>query len=199
MLLDQLIWNLKSPKRLDLPLGRTVPDRVRPPEHVICPERFDDLAQEMRADCRRRRHQLPEGRAQLHIDVSDPRLRPFHLAELGGPRDLSGSRKGLLNGTGSKKPGVVDQKVDVREIFGRLDQIAGMVVVRHRPQWQSLVDADPWHAERPRLLQHRVGHLLVIHPPAVVKPLRRGARVAFPGIHLQRAGLQVHQVQVGPA
>ena len=61
------------------------------------------------------------------------------------------------------------------------------------------MDADPWHAERLCLLQHRVGHLLVIHPPAVVKPLRRGARVAFPGIHLQRAGLQVHEVKIGLA
>src|SRR5207237_10808326 len=44
VLLDQLIWNLKSPKRLDLPLGRTVPDRIRPPEHVLCPARSDHFA-----------------------------------------------------------------------------------------------------------------------------------------------------------
>src|SRR5439155_24994731 len=95
VLLDQSVWHLESPAPLDLPLGRTVPDRVRPPEHVICPERSDDLAQEMRADCRRRRHQLPEGRAQLQIDVPDPRLTPLHLAALASPRDPPGSRKGV--------------------------------------------------------------------------------------------------------
>src|SRR5207249_3556212 len=46
MFLDQLVRDLESSERLDLPLWRTVPDRVRPPEHMLHPERSDDLTQE---------------------------------------------------------------------------------------------------------------------------------------------------------
>ena len=43
MLLDQLIRNLESPKGFDLPLRRTIPNRVSPPEHMIDIERINDL------------------------------------------------------------------------------------------------------------------------------------------------------------
>src|SRR4029077_7745182 len=39
--LAHILWDLEAAECLDLPLGRTVPHRVRAPEHVIMPEPFD--------------------------------------------------------------------------------------------------------------------------------------------------------------
>src|SRR5216684_7304022 len=44
VLLLHILWDLEPAERLDLPLGRTVPHRVRAPEHVIMPEPLDQRA-----------------------------------------------------------------------------------------------------------------------------------------------------------
>ena len=121
--------NLEAPERLDLPLRRAVPDRVRAPQHVVGAEGVDDLAEQVGAGGGIGRDQLPEGGAQLHVDVREARLLLLHLAELGGPGHLR--RTGLV-ADDAEQPGVVDEEVDVREILRRLDQVARMVVVRDR-------------------------------------------------------------------
>ncbi len=47
----------------------------------------------------------------------------------------------------------------------------------------------PLDAELARPLEHRVGDLLVVHEPAPVEALGRGAGIALPGVHLQDRGL----------
>src|SRR4029077_19891259 len=61
MLLDQRIRNLEPPKGFDLPLRRTIPNRVCPPEHVIDTKRVDELPKHMRADRRMSRDELRKG------------------------------------------------------------------------------------------------------------------------------------------
>src|SRR2546425_11514271 len=43
--------------------------------------------------------------------------------------------------------------------------------------------------ERPRLLEHGVGNLLIIDKPAMRKPFGRGPRVGLPGVDLKRGRL----------
>jgi hypothetical protein len=43
MLVEELVGNLKSSERFNLPLRRAIPDGVRSPKHVIDPERSNDL------------------------------------------------------------------------------------------------------------------------------------------------------------
>ena len=80
-----------------------------------------------------------------------------------------------------------------------LDEVARMVVVGDGAQRQPLVQADAPDPELARPLEHRVGDLLVVHEPAAVESLGRGARVALPGVDLERGRLQVHEVEVGLA
>jgi hypothetical protein len=61
------------------------------------------------------------------------------------------------------------------------------------------VHAEAPHPERPRLLKHGIGNLLVVDKPAVIEPLGRGPRVCLPGVDLERGRLQVHEVEVGLA
>ena len=61
MLLDQPIRNLEPPKGFDLPLRRPIPNRVRPPEHMIGTKGIDDLPEQVRADRRMSRDKLRKG------------------------------------------------------------------------------------------------------------------------------------------
>src|SRR5438105_3166512 len=191
--LHERVGNLEAPEGLDLPLRRPVPDRVRPPQHVVGAEGVDDLAEQVGARGRVRRDELPEGGAQLHVDVPEARLLPLRLAELGGPGDVP-RRAGRRH---AEQPGVVDEEVDVREIGGRLDQVAWMVVVRNGSEGQSLVSAEAPHAERTGLLEHGIGDLLVVDEPASIEPLGGGPGIRLPGIDLERRRLEVHEVEIG--
>ena len=92
---------------------------------------------------------------------------------------------------------MIDQEVDVGEILGGLDQILGMIVVRHWPQRQALVDTDALHVELPGLLEHRIGNCLIVHPPATIESLWTRAGVTLPGIDLEHLRLHRHEVQIG--
>lgn len=72
MFLDRLIGNLELPKCFDLPLRHPVADGVYPPQHMVDPERRDDLTGQMRTDQRMHRHKLAKRESQLHIDVEMP-------------------------------------------------------------------------------------------------------------------------------
>ena len=138
--------------------------------------------------------ELAEGGAELHVDVGERRLLLLHLAELGGPRHVGG--RGARDG---EQAGVIEEEVEVREVPRGLDHIAWMVVVGDGAERQALVQADPLDAELARPLEHRVGDLLVVHEPAPVEALGRGARVPLPGVHLEHGGLLIHEVEVGLA
>src|SRR4026207_885919 len=101
---DQLIWTLEPSKRFDLPLWRTIPDRVRSPEHMIGAKGIDDLPEQMCADRRMSRDELRKGRAELHIDILDSRLRLLHAAKLGGPRNFPCLRKHGIHRRGVLQP-----------------------------------------------------------------------------------------------
>src|SRR5207244_8586306 len=94
VLVDERLWDLEAPERLDLPLRRAVPDRVRAPEDVVGPERADDLTDQVRARRRIVGHELSERGPELHVDVPDARLLLLHLTEVGGPRNLTSRLRG---------------------------------------------------------------------------------------------------------
>ena len=94
---------------------------------------------------------------------------------------------------------MIGEEVDVGEVPRRLDEVARVIEVRHRAQGQALVHAEPLHAEAAGPLQHGIGDLLVVHEPAAVEALGRGAGVGLPRVHLERGRLHVHEVEVGLA
>src|SRR5688572_15211944 len=134
MLFDQGVRNLEAAKRFDLPLRRSIPDRVRSPQHVIITACLQDLAEEVRTDQWMTGHQLTEGRAKLHIDVAHARMRLLHSAEFSRPGYLAGLGEHLVNGLSALHAGMVDEKIDVRKVFGRLDEILRVIVIRDRTE-----------------------------------------------------------------
>src|SRR5437899_7051761 len=67
VLLDERRGHLETAERLDLPLRRAVPDRVGTPQHVVRPERADDLAEPVGAGGGIRPDDLAERRAELPV------------------------------------------------------------------------------------------------------------------------------------
>ena len=58
----------------------------------------------MGTDHRFRNYKLAEGRAQLHVDVVECRVLPFHVAEFGGPGDVALLGFFKVNSPQTKKP-----------------------------------------------------------------------------------------------
>src|SRR6266850_1578694 len=94
---------------------------------------------------------------------------------------------------------MVHEEVHVREIRGRLDQIARMVVLHDRSERQALVHAETTYPERTGLLKHGIGDALIVEEPAAIEALRRGPRVCLPGVDLERGRLHLHEVEIGLA
>src|SRR2546430_4102678 len=94
---------------------------------------------------------------------------------------------------------MVDEEVNVREILGRLDQVARVVILRDRAERQALVHAEASDPECPRLLEHGIGDALVIEEPAPVEALRSRPSVSFPGVNFQGGHLELHEVEIGLA
>src|SRR5213592_1367582 len=148
---------------------------------------IDDLTEQVGASGGIGRDELPKSRPQLHIDVPEARLLLLHLAELGRPGNIGG----LAGRRHAEQPGVVDEKVNIRKILRRLDQVARMVIVRDGPEGESLMYAEAPYPERASLLEHGVGDLLVVDEPAVIEPLGGGPGIRFPGVDLEGGRLQV--------
>jgi hypothetical protein len=116
-------------------------------------------------------------------------------------------QKSLVHGTSAdwldagtvSKPGVVGHEVEVGKIPGRLDEIARVVVVGHRPQGQPLVQADAPHPELARPLEHGIGDLLVVDEPPAIEALGGGPRVTLPRVDLEGGRLLVHEVEIALA
>src|SRR5262249_2729498 len=119
----------------------------------------------------------------------------LHLAELGRPGDI----RGLAGRRHAEQPRMVDEKVDVWEILGRLDQVARMIVVLDGTEGESLVHAEAPYPKRASLFEHRVSDPLVVDKPATIKPFGSSPGVRLPGVDLEGGRLQVHEVEIGLA
>ena len=93
----------------------------------------------------------------------------------------------------------IREEVEIGKVPRRLDEVPRMIEVRHRPQGQALVHAEPLHAEAAGPLEHGIGDLLVVHEPAAVEALGRRAGIGLPRVHLEGGRLHVHEVEVGLA
>src|SRR5207247_7713138 len=110
VLFDEPIGNVESAEGFNLPLRRAVPDRVRPPNHMVLPKRLENLTQPMRADFRIGADELSEGIADLHIDILDSGFLLLHPAEFGGPRNASRLLKLLVRRIRVFQRGMVDKE-----------------------------------------------------------------------------------------
>src|SRR5215471_7339366 len=151
---------------------------------MVDTKRLDELTQQVGTDERMGCDQLSERRAQLHINVFNAGLRPFHPAEFGRPENFAGLCDGAIDRCSTLESRVIDEELDVWKVLGGLDQILRMIVFGNRTEWEAFVDAEQFHIQLSGLFQHRIGNLLVIHPPPMFETLWTGTRITFPGIDL---------------
>src|ERR1700730_6490179 len=69
-----ILGDFEPTQRLDLPLGRPVPNRVGAPQHMIDPHALDQRADQRGAEFRMRHGRIGKRRAKLRVDVSDAEL-----------------------------------------------------------------------------------------------------------------------------
>ena len=91
---------------------------------------------------------------------------------------------------------MVDQEVEVREIFGGVGDIHGIPPVGIARKWQALVQADVFDASLACILQRWVGEILIVHPPALLSLGAGYAAIALPSVNLEFFHLSVHVLQV---
>ena len=209
--LHDVVRDLETAHRLDLPLRAAVPDRVGAPQHALRAHQVHELSEEGRAEPRVRDGRRGEGGTDLRIDVVHAELLR-DPGEVGRPLDVAGLHEFghlLLGRVGEPRTHgrVVDHEVHAGPVLGGLAEVvdrrgfpgAGerlLVVPRH----QALVDADRVDAGLHGLLVEGVHQLLVVEAPRVLRRAERVAdRVGLPrdGLqHLDRAIDLVHPVRV---
>src|SRR5215471_13082757 len=207
ILLLHVRGNLQSAERLDLPLGRAIPERIGAPYHVVDPEPADQAAHERRGEARVGDGGIGEGRANLAVDVADPVLGR-DLGEVRGPLDAArllefGERVvGLLH----ERPegSMIDDEIDLRPVLGGLPDVPDRVVLPHSgPRLlvvggeEALVDADGGDAGLADLLVEWVHQLFVVEPPVGLLlggEQRIADRVALPRVGLDGGDAAVHLV-----
>src|SRR5262247_3103575 len=89
VLLLHVLGNLETAHRLDLPLGRAVPERVRAPDDVVGTEAFDQGADEGSGEARVGDGGRRERGADLPVDVLHAELAG-NLGQIARPLDLPG-------------------------------------------------------------------------------------------------------------
>src|SRR5262245_8953318 len=199
VLLLHVLGNLETAHRLDLPLGRAVPERVRAPDDVVGAEALHQRPDEGRGEARVGDGGGREGRADLAVDVLHAELAG-DLGQVARPLDLTGllelgqRRVGRLQEVAERA--VIDHEVELRPVLGGLAQVPDRRVLPHL--WprglvvggqQSLVDADRVDARLRRLLVERIDELLVVEPPVRLELGRKewiADRVALPAVRLER-------------
>src|SRR5215475_4989693 len=149
----QLGRDLEGAERLDLILGRPVPDRVGAPEHVVLTAVPEELAEPVRG-LLRVAHQKAPGAPELGVDVA-PR-RDAVLDERADERvdavALGARIVGPLGRLGDEAR-VIDEEAHVGEALRDDADVAALaVLVGLFPEREPLVHADHLHAERARLL-----------------------------------------------
>src|SRR5499427_5389126 len=112
VLLLHVLGNLEAPHRLDLPLGRAVPERVRAPDDVVGAEALHQGPDEGRGEARVGDGGRRERGADLAVDVLHAELAG-DLGQVAGPLDL---------------PGLLE--LGQRRV-GRLQEVAERAVIDH--------------------------------------------------------------------
>src|SRR5260221_2537063 len=173
--LAQLAVHGEAAERLELVLGRAVPDRIGAPEHTVFTDMAQQLAQRMRRRGRVAHEEAPRA-AELGIDIAvgrdavvDQRLDQAVDAALGMRRvERPLAPAGL-------EAGMVDDEADVGiKPRDAADIDTARVMLGHAGEGQALVDADGADAEGPRLLDEGDADPRVVEIPALAAraPLR---------------------------
>src|SRR6266480_929921 len=222
VLFRHLLRDLEAPEGLDLPLRRTVPERIRAEHDALRPEVFHELPQHVRAHARERHHARGEGGADLGVHVLQGHRG---LRELGQPAQvrhavaqLPGADRLQRFGIEEARAeaGVVDDEVELRPVARHLRQVARAALLRRvrRGRREALVDADIEEAGMGRelllvvtdQLEARVRDLFVVEPPLLQLALRivvelRGVGdvVALPRVGMELVDLLLHEAEVLPA
>src|SRR5688572_7792552 len=161
VLVAQFRRNLKSAKRLDLILGRAVPNRIGAPQHVVLAAILYQLAQ-----CMRRAvpvaHEKAPGAAELGVNVAVGFDLVFDQRADESVDTVAGAAaiEGALGNSGNKTR-VVDEKTYIRKTLGDNADVAALtVLVGLLTERQTLLHADHLHAERARLLDEAGADLI---------------------------------------
>ncbi len=184
--------------RLDLPLRRAVPHRVRAPDHLVLAEPLDQRAQHGRGESRMRDRGIGEAGAELGMHVLHAELLR-NLRQVGHPVDAAGVlellQRSVRQFDEGPQRGVIDDERDLRPVLRGLAQVPhrgvfpdlrpALLVVRGQ---QALVNADRSEAGLHALLVERIDALLVVQPP-VRTLLGEEDRIAD-GVALPAVGLE---------
>ena len=167
---------------------------------MVRAEGVDDHAQHMGSQQRAGGDHQGKSAAHLHVDVAHAWVLLLPVADVRDPGDIGGLLE-AVGGCGERflqvfEPGVVDQEVEIGEIFGGVGDIHGIPPVGIARKWQALVQADVFDASLACILQRWVGELLIVHPPALLSLGAGYAVVALPSIDLEFFHLGVHVLQV---
>src|SRR5690606_5639034 len=138
----QFFADLEAAEGLALILGRTVPDGIRSPEHVVLAPVLEELAKRVSGGVRVA-HQVAPGAAELRIDIAvGPEVILHHglderidaLVAIGPEFALRLARY---------EARVIDEKVHVRKApRHHANVIAEGMFIGLRPEGQTLVNAD---------------------------------------------------------
>src|SRR5256712_9649655 len=133
-----LTGDLKAPERLDLPLWRAIPDRVRPEHDSVRPEVLEELTEDMGAHRGKGDHRRGKGGSDLAVDVGERRRQLRERRRPGNVRYAVAqtSRAYRLQRLAVEEPrldaGVVDDEVQVPPVFRRLRDVGRMPELRAR-------------------------------------------------------------------
>src|SRR6266850_2804969 len=148
VLLLHILRDLEAAHRLDLPLGRAVPEGIRAPDDVIGAEALDQRADEGGGEARARDGARGERGAHLAIDVLHAVLTR-DLGEVARPLDpaslleLGERRIRLLQEV--PEGAVVHDEVDLRPVLSRLAEVAHGGVLPHlRPRRLVIRRQEPF-------------------------------------------------------
>src|SRR6267154_2264848 len=83
-----ILRDFESTQRLDLPLGRPVPNRVGAPKDMIDPHALDQRADQSSAEFGVRHGRVGKRRTKLCVNVSEPELL-WNFREISGPPDAA--------------------------------------------------------------------------------------------------------------
>src|SRR5882762_872602 len=151
ILLLHILGDFEPTQRLDLPLGRPVPDRVGAPQDMIDPHTLDQRADQGSAEFGMRHGRVGKRRAKLGVDVGDSELLR-NIREIAGPADaacgleLGPGLVGQLEERTQRR--MIDDEVHLRPVLGSLADVPrgcvlpyageGFLVIGRQ---QALVDA----------------------------------------------------------
>ncbi len=205
-----LLRDFQAPQAFDLPLRRAGPHRVRAPHDVVGAQAFDQLAHHGRAQARFGQGALGKDLAQIAVHV-------FHavllrdVGQVGDPIDAPGLLKLIparfLGATGEAKPRVVNDEVQLREVFRRFAHVAHVGVFQKVGKLlggggreQAFVhthigQAGFGFAPLDQFFIKRVEQFFVVQVPRVARQVFVG--VVANGVALERIGFQGFVVLLG--